>query len=86
MRSISPNQPEEEEEYMQETPETALIAAQAYLLTTQPKPSDPREQMHQAAIRTWVSRKEAKRKYSREKANSSECKGKRRCQAQIFAK
>jgi hypothetical protein len=46
------NQPEEEEEFMQETPEAALIAAQAYLLTTQPKPGDPWEQMHQAAIRS----------------------------------
>jgi hypothetical protein len=52
MRSPSMNQPEEEEEFVQETPEAALIAVQAYLLTTQPKPSDPREQMHQAAIRS----------------------------------
>jgi hypothetical protein len=37
---------------VQETPEAALIAAQAYLLTTQPKPGDPREHMHQAAIRS----------------------------------
>jgi hypothetical protein len=37
---------------VQEIPEAALIAAQAYLLTTQPKPDDPREQMHQAAIRS----------------------------------
>jgi hypothetical protein len=51
-RSPSENQPEEEEEFVQETPEAALIAAQAYLLTTQPKPGDPREQMHQAAIRS----------------------------------
>jgi hypothetical protein len=51
-RSPSANQPEEEEEFVQETPEVALIAAQAYLLTTQPKPGDPREQMHQAAIRS----------------------------------
>jgi hypothetical protein len=51
-RSPSTNQPEEEEEFVQETPEAALIAAQAYLLTTQPKPGDPREQMHQAAIRS----------------------------------
>jgi hypothetical protein len=28
------NQPEGEEEFAQETPEAALIAAQAYLLTT----------------------------------------------------
>jgi hypothetical protein len=33
-RSLSLNQPEEEEEFVQETPEAALIAAQAYLLTT----------------------------------------------------
>jgi hypothetical protein len=29
-----------------------LVAAQAYLLTTQPKPRDSREHMHQAAIRS----------------------------------
>jgi hypothetical protein len=51
-RNPSANQPEEEEEFMQETPEAALIAAQAYLLTMQPKPGYPREQMHQAAIRS----------------------------------
>jgi hypothetical protein len=37
---------------VQETPEAALIAAYAYLLTTWPKPGDPREDMHQAAIRS----------------------------------
>jgi hypothetical protein len=46
------NELEEEEEFVQETPEAALIAAQAYLLTMQPKPGDPREQMHQATIRS----------------------------------
>jgi hypothetical protein len=51
-RSPSANQPEEEEEFVQETPEAALIAAHAYLLTTQPKPGDPQEQMHQATIRS----------------------------------
>jgi hypothetical protein len=51
-RSPRANQPEEEEEFVQETPEAALIAAQAYLLTTQPKPGDPREQLHQAVIRS----------------------------------
>jgi hypothetical protein len=51
-RSPSVNQPEEAEEFVQETPEAALIAAKAYLLTTQPKPGDPREQMHQAAIQS----------------------------------
>jgi hypothetical protein len=37
---------------VQETPEAALVAAQAYLLTTQPEPGDPWEHMHQAAIRS----------------------------------
>jgi hypothetical protein len=36
---------------VQETPEAALVAAQAYLLTTQPEPRDLREHMHQAATR-----------------------------------
>jgi hypothetical protein len=54
MKSPSANQPEEEEEFMQETPEAALVAAHAYLLTMQPKPGDPREHMHQAAIRSLV--------------------------------
>jgi hypothetical protein len=37
---------------VQETPKAALVAAQAYLLTTQPEPGDPREHMHQAAVRS----------------------------------
>jgi hypothetical protein len=49
-KSQSMNLPEEEEEFVQETPEAASVAAQAYLLTTQPKPGDPREHMHQATI------------------------------------
>jgi hypothetical protein len=49
-RSITPQLEEEEEDFVQETPVAALIAAQAYLLTTRPKPGDPREDMHQAAI------------------------------------
>jgi hypothetical protein len=43
---------DEEEDFVQETPEAALVAAHAYLLTTQPKLGDPREHMHQAAIRS----------------------------------
>jgi hypothetical protein len=43
---------DEEEDFIQDTPEAALVAAQAYLLTTQPKPGDPRENMHQAAIKS----------------------------------
>jgi hypothetical protein len=52
VKSQSANPPEEEEEFVQETPEAALVATQAYLLTTQPKPGDPWEHMHQAAIRS----------------------------------
>jgi hypothetical protein len=47
---IQSPQQSEEEDSVQETPEAALVAAQAYLLTTQPKPGDPREHMHQSAI------------------------------------
>jgi hypothetical protein len=43
---------DEEEDFIQETPEAALVAAQAYLLTTQPEPGDLREHMHQAAIKS----------------------------------
>jgi hypothetical protein len=50
MKNQSAQQSEEEEDFIQETPEAALVAAQAYLLTTQPEPGDPREHMHQAAI------------------------------------
>jgi hypothetical protein len=51
-KSITPQLEEEEEDFVQETLEAALIAAQAYLLTTRPEPGDPREDMHQAAIRS----------------------------------
>jgi hypothetical protein len=37
---------------LQEIPEATLVAALAYLLTTQPEPGDPWEHMHQAAIRS----------------------------------
>jgi hypothetical protein len=52
---------------VQETPEAALVAAQAYLLTTQPKPGDPREHMHQAAIRSLGLVEDRLRKHSPEK-------------------
>jgi hypothetical protein len=51
-KSLSVQQSEKEGDFVQETPEAALVAAQAYLLTTQPEPGDPREHMHQAAIRS----------------------------------
>jgi hypothetical protein len=51
-KSESAHPSDEEEDSVQETPEAALVAAQTYLLTTQPKPGDPREHMHQAAIRS----------------------------------
>jgi hypothetical protein len=50
-KSKSPKQ-SEEEDFVQETPEAALVAAHTYLLTTQPEPGDPQEHMHQAAIRS----------------------------------
>jgi hypothetical protein len=49
-KSISAHPSDEEEDFVQETPKATLVAAKAYLLTTQPKPGDLREHMHQAAI------------------------------------
>jgi hypothetical protein len=51
-RSISAPLSNEEENFIQETPEAALVAAPAYLLTTQTEPRDPWEHMHQAAIKS----------------------------------
>jgi hypothetical protein len=51
-RSISLRSSGGQEHFSQETPEAALVAAQAYLLTTQPEPGDSREHMHQATIRS----------------------------------
>jgi hypothetical protein len=51
-RSLTPQLEREEEDFVQETPEAAQIATQAYLLTTRPEPGYPREDMHQYAIRS----------------------------------
>jgi hypothetical protein len=52
IKSESKHLSDNEEDFVQETPEAALVTAQAYLLTTQPEPGDPQEHMHQAAIRS----------------------------------
>jgi hypothetical protein len=52
VKHVSEHPSDNEEDFAQETPEAALVVAQAYLLTTQPEPGDPREHMHQAAIRS----------------------------------
>jgi hypothetical protein len=52
IKSISAHPSDDEEDFVQETPEAALVVAQTYLLTTQPELGDPREHMHQAAIRS----------------------------------
>jgi hypothetical protein len=67
MKSISAHPSDEEEDFVQETPEAALVAAQAYLLTTQPKPGDPREHMHQAAIKNLGLVVDRLRKHLQEK-------------------
>jgi hypothetical protein len=66
-RSISAHSSDDEEDFVQETPEATLVAAQAYLLTTQPEPGDPREHMHQAAIRSLELVEDRLRKHSPEK-------------------
>jgi hypothetical protein len=66
-RSISAHPSNDEEDFVQETPEAALVAAHAYLLTTQPEPGDPQEHMHQAAIRSLGLVEDRLRKHSPEK-------------------
>jgi hypothetical protein len=65
-RSISAHPSDDEEDFVQETPEAALVAAHVYLLTTQPKPRDPREHMHQDAIRSLGLVEDRLRKHSPE--------------------
>jgi hypothetical protein len=50
IKSISEHPSDDEEDFVQETPEATLVAAHAYLLTTQLEPGDLREHMHQATI------------------------------------
>jgi hypothetical protein len=69
IKSVSEHPSDSEEDFVQETPEAALVAAQTYLLTTQPEPGDPREHMHQAAIRSLGLVEDRLRKHpSEEKA------------------
>jgi hypothetical protein len=76
VRRYPPTQ--EEEDLAQEIPETALVAAQAYLLTTQPGPGDPWEHMHRAAIKSLGLVENRLRKHSPEKKSTRyEDKGKK---------
>jgi hypothetical protein len=69
---------DEEENIIQDTLEAALVAAQAYLLTTQPEPKDPRENMHQAAIKSLrLIGDELKQKSLEKEATQHEQTGKR---------
>jgi hypothetical protein len=78
VRSISAHPSDEEEDFVQETPEAALVAAQAYLLTTQLEPRDPWEHMHQAAIKSLGLVEDRLRKHSPEKKSKCyEDKGKK---------
>jgi hypothetical protein len=86
-RSISAHPSDEEEDFVQETPEAALVAAQAYLLTTQPEPGDLREHMHQAAIKSLrVSRRQTKETFSREEVDTLRGQGKEKHKVPILAK
>jgi hypothetical protein len=67
VKSVSAHPSDDEEDFVQETPEAALVAAQAYLLTTQPEPGDPREHMHQVAIRSFRLVEDRLRKHPPEK-------------------
>jgi hypothetical protein len=67
VRSVSAHPSDDEEDFVQETPEAALVAAQEYLLTTQLEPRDPQEHMHQATIRSLGLVEDRLRKHSPEK-------------------
>jgi hypothetical protein len=69
-RSISAPLSDEEENFIHETPEAALVAAQAYLSTTQPEPEDPREHMHQASIKSLGLVEDKLRQHSSEKKST----------------
>jgi hypothetical protein len=68
--SISAPLSDKEENLIQETPEAALVEAQAYLLTTQPDPGDPREHMHQATIKSLGLVEDKLRQHSSEKKST----------------
>jgi hypothetical protein len=61
---------DEEENFAHETPEAALVAAQAYLLTTRPELGDPWEHMHQAAINILRLVEDKLRQHSLEKKST----------------
>jgi hypothetical protein len=61
---------DEEENFVQETAEATLVAAHAYLLTTRPEPGDPREHMHQAAIKSLGLVEDKLRQCSSEKKST----------------
>jgi hypothetical protein len=67
IKIISEHPSDDEEDFVQETPEAALVAAQAYLLTMQPEPGDLQEHMHQAAIRSLGLVEDRLRKHPLEK-------------------
>jgi hypothetical protein len=68
--SISTPLSDKEENFIQETPKAALVAAQAYLLTTQLEPGDPREHIHQAAIKSLGLVEDKLRQHSSEKKST----------------
>jgi hypothetical protein len=51
-RSTTPQLEEGEDDLVQETPEAALAAAQAYLLAARPEHGDPREDRYRATMRS----------------------------------
>jgi hypothetical protein len=69
-RSISAPLSDEDENFIQETLEAALEAAQAFLLTTQLEPGDPWEHMHQAAIKSLRLVEDKLKQHSSEKKST----------------
>jgi hypothetical protein len=84
-RNHTPQLEEEEDDFIQETPEAGLIAAHTYLLTTRPEPGDPQEDMHQAATRSLgiVENKIRRRGRTRDEVDKLQGKAKGEIQVQL---
>jgi hypothetical protein len=80
-RSPTPQSEEEKDDFIQETPEAALVAAQAYLLTTRPEPRDPRSYAPSRDTKSWNSGKQDQGKRPRDKVDKLQ--GKREVQIQL---
>jgi hypothetical protein len=85
-RSISTHPSDDEEDFVQETPEEALVAAQAYLLTTLKTQKSTGAHASSRNKKPQVGRKQTKETFSKEKCNTLRGQGKGKHQVPILTK